>query len=190
MIEGNSGFAYKRAIKYAGKNSGWSHMDDDDILQASLLGLIHAVDRYDPDRQHGTPPRSYSFTTYAHFWIMKLIDEEISANHWNTLRPPRKLMRDFLYRKFDYDASGEYISRFMSQSSVDDTDHGQYLDKGFGHSEIRDIIERCKLSPVEQRVFSVIYGDNVDQDDLCDLSKKEISEIEEDIIERMRSHFE
>lgn len=91
MIAGNAGFAYKRAIKYATKNSGWHHMEDEDLLMAALEGLIKAVDRYDPEL-------GYAFTTYANWWIVKLIDEEVSANHWNTMRPPRNMMRSFLYR--------------------------------------------------------------------------------------------
>lgn len=183
MVEGNAGFAYKRAIKYAGKNSGWTHIDDDDILQSAMMGLIDAVDKYDPDK-------GFAFTTYAHFWIIKRIDEEISANHWNTMRPPRNMMRNFLYRKFDYDQSGEYMSKFMSNNSIDNVDESQYDEQGYNQSEILEAVARCALKPLETRVFAALYGENQDQDDLSDLTRKEICDIEDAMLEKIRSHFE
>lgn len=183
MIEGNAGFAYKRAIKYAGKNSGWTHMDDDDILQSAMLGLIDAVDKYDPDK-------GYAFTTYAHWWILKRIDEEITANHWNTMRPPRSLMRSFLYRKFDYEESGEYMNKFMSRDDITEIDHNRYIDQGYEQSEIDDLIITCNLSENEARVYHVIYGENPYEDDLSDLNKKTIIELEENMLDKVRSSFE
>lgn len=185
MIEGNAGFAYKRAIKYAGKNRGWSHIDDDDILQSAMLGLIDAVDRYDPEK-------GFAFTTYAHFWIVKRIDEEISANHWNTMRPPRNMMRSFLYRKFDYEASAEYISRFMSKddTSSGSMNQGGNRDDRFSQLEIDDAVGRCNLSPIETRVYSALYGSNEEYDDLSDMNKKEIADIEDAMLTKIRCQFE
>lgn len=183
MIEGNAGFAYKRAIKYASKSKGWSHIDGDDILQAAMMGLIDAVDRYEPDK-------GFAFTTYANFWLIKRIDEEISANHWTTVRPPRNQMRDFLYRKFDYDRSGEYMSKFMPRESASEIDYSQYEDQGYAQSEIDDAIARCNLSQDERRIYDAVYGDNPNGDDLTDLTKKEIALIEEGMLNKIREQFD
>lgn len=183
MIEGNAGFAYKRAIKYAGKNSGWSHIDDDDILQSAMHGLIDAVDKYDPTK-------GFSFTTYAHFWIVKRIDEQISSNHWNTMRPPRNMMRSFLYRKFDYDEAGEYMGKFMSQSNVTDVSTDDFIDHGYGFAELKEAIDRCGLTDMEKRIFEVLYGENRFNDDLIDLEKKFVVMVEETMLEKIRNGLE
>lgn len=183
MVEGNAGFAYKRAIKYAGKNSGWSHMDDDDILQSAMLGLIDAVDRYDPTK-------GFSFTTYAHFWIVKRIDEEVSANHWNTMRPPRNMMRSFLYRKFDYDEAGEYMGKFMSQNAVSEVSQEQFLDDGYKFAELKEAISHCGLTDMEWRIFEALYGENKFEDDLIDLEKKFVVTTEETMLEKIRQGLE
>lgn len=188
MIEGNAGFAYKRAIKYASMNSGWSHIDSDDILQAAMMGLVEAVDRFDPDK-------GYAFTTYAHWWIVKRISEEISMTHWNTMRPPRNMMRDFLYKKMDSGEAGEYITKFMSgggdaergtqaqfNSHVDDDAHVR--------AEIAIAVENSNLSKIEIRVFNTLYGENADGDRLTDLTKSEINEIEDSFLKKLRGQFD
>lgn len=188
MIEGNAGFAYKRAIKYASMNSGWSHIDSDDILQSAMMGLVEAVDRFDPDK-------GYAFTTYAHWWIVKRISEEISMTHWNTMRPPRNMMRDFLYKKMTGGEAGEYITKFMSGGI--DAEHGSHAqfnshvdDDAHALAEIAIAVDRSGLTKIEIRVFNSLYGENIEQDKLDDLTKTEINDIEESLLEKLRGQFD
>lgn len=61
MITGNTGLVLFVAYKYKHSNLG-----PEDLLQEGIVGLIKAVDRFDPGR--GT-----SFSTYAVFWIRQAI---------------------------------------------------------------------------------------------------------------------
>ena len=49
-----------------------SGMDMDDLVQEGILGLEHAVDKYDGDR-------GYKFSTYATWWIRQAIGRAIDA---------------------------------------------------------------------------------------------------------------
>lgn len=180
MIEGNAGFAYKRAIRYATMNSGWSHIEDDDILQAALLGLVEAVDRYDPDT-------GYSFTTYAHFWILKRITEEISTRIWTSMRPPRKDMRAFLYRKMDSSSTGDFIHKYMNGAG--DTLSDSREQNPYNWVEVINAVERARLTPDEQRVFESLYGENEGEDNLTDLSREELGDIEFNMLQKIKKQL-
>jgi len=178
MVQGNAGFAYKRAIKYASINRGIPNIDEDDILQASLLGLVEAVDRYDPTT-------GFSFTTYAHWWILKRITDEVGIRHWTTMRPPRKEMRDFLYKKMNSEEIGEYISKYMSgEPSVLIPKHVQ--DDGYDWATVMISVNASGLSCDEQRVFDSLYGDNSLGDNLSDLSKAQIANLEAGMLQKIR----
>lgn len=181
MIEGNAGFAYGRAIKYSKMNQGWGHIDSDDLLQAALMGLVEAVDRYDPDT-------GYSFTTYAHFWIVKRIAEEIGHRHWNTLRPPRNAMRSFLYKKLDYDGSTAYVDKFMYRGGTEVI--SETTEEGYISTEIRYAVSKAKLTKSESRIFNALYGENEKKDKLSDLTKKQIADIENSMLDKLREQFE
>lgn len=189
MIEGNTGFAYKKAIRFAHKNSGWSHVEDDDLLQASLMGLIEAVDRYDPTKMHSEPPRPYAFTTYAGWWILKRLNEEISNTHWNTMRPPREIMRAFLYDKMEPGQTGKYIKRYISEVSTELLLTNQNDTDQFSWSDIMMIVNKSELTKAERRVFDSLYGENPNQDDLSDLSKGQIVDVELSIMTKVRDCY-
>lgn len=187
MIEGNSGFAYKRAIQYAKANSGWGHIDGDDILQAAFEGLVIAVDRYDPEK--AKDGKLLAFTTFAHFWILKYVNEEVWQRHWNTMRPPRAAMRSFLYKKMDYDRSGEYVEQFMFRGGDRLLEPGNAED-GYIQTDILNAVEQSGLSTKERRIFDSLYGENEEQDDLGDLTTVEIDRIEESMLVKLREQFE
>lgn len=189
MIEGNTGFAYKRAFKYAQANHGWGHIDSEDILQSALMGLIEAVDRYDPDKLNEKTGRPYAFTTFAHWWILKRINEEVWTRHWNTMRPPRHDMRAFLYRRMDYDATSEYVEQYMYRGG-DKPLESKDFDEGFIQAEILSAVEQAGLTDLEMRVFNSLYGANPEEDKLDDLPRKIVAELEESFLVKLREQFE
>jgi RNA polymerase primary sigma factor len=49
------------------------HLEFDDLIQAGIDGIIHAIDRFNPHRK-------FSFTTYAYCWVRKFVSECITSN--------------------------------------------------------------------------------------------------------------
>lgn len=147
LIAGNAGFAYKVAKKYALLNRRWRHVDEEDILQASLIGLIEAVDRFDPDRGN-------RFTTYANFWIFKRVLEDIYSQLWVTVKPPLKDTHSF-FRKMgetSQEESDAYVDRFILRGDSH-PDESQGIDDGYGLFEFESIAEMANLSVIEMAIF-------------------------------------
>ena len=67
-----------------------SHVDEQDLVSYGLLGLIGAIERYDPDRE-------IKFETYAIFRIKGAIIDELRSLDWvraRCARAPRDRARD------------------------------------------------------------------------------------------------
>lgn len=62
IIESNSGLVKKIALRYAIDKDN----DLDDCIQEGYMGLMIALDKYDPDI-------GYEFSTYASWWIRQKI---------------------------------------------------------------------------------------------------------------------
>ena len=75
LIESNLGFVVKVANEYRGLG-----LPFEDLLNEGNIGLIEAARRFDPDRK-------LRFTTYAAWWIRKLILSAI-ATHASIVRVP------------------------------------------------------------------------------------------------------
>lgn len=190
MIRGNAGFAYSKALKYVYKSAGLLKLDEQDIIQAALLGLCEAVDRYDLNKKNKKTGRPYAFTTYAAWWILKMVNEEISRTHWTTCRPPRAELRLFLYGGFTTEQMTDYISMYVRQHGMDGERVIQHReDAEYGWSEISQIVDQAELSSEEQRVFDSLYGENPEEDDLSDLSKSDLIELEFSILHKIKEQL-
>lgn len=78
LVERNMAFAKRLALRYRGASESF-----DDLLQVANLGLINAVDRFDPDR--GIP-----FTAFASPTILGELKRHFRDRVW-TVRVPRGL---------------------------------------------------------------------------------------------------
>ena len=88
MVEQHLSLADRLARRYA-----YTSEPTDDLTQVARLGLMHAVDRWDPDR--GT-----AFSTFAIPTILGELRRYFRDNTW-TVKPPRDLQELFLIVKSD-----------------------------------------------------------------------------------------
>jgi RNA polymerase sigma factor (sigma-70 family) len=79
MIESNVGLVHALAKAYRGRG-----VADDDLVQEGTVGLIQAVDRFDPDR-------GVKFSTYAAWWIRRALIDALGQAR--VIRMPAKAER-------------------------------------------------------------------------------------------------
>lgn len=81
LVERHQGFAYYLAKGYAGRG-----LELEDLRQVAVVGLVKAVERFDPD--HGA-----SFATFARPFVVGELRHHFRDSSWE-LRVPRSLKED------------------------------------------------------------------------------------------------
>ncbi len=151
MIEGNLRLVIKIARSYLHRGVSFS-----DLIEEGNLGLIHAVEKYDPER-------GFRFSTYATWWIRQAIDRAV-MNQARMVRLPIHILKDI----------GNCFKAV------------KYLTYDLGHyPSIEEIAAEMEISPLEvEHYFTMFEGQtSVDSEQDYDAEHSYIESIPDEISE-------
>ena len=142
LIQQNKGIIYKIAYKYQCGCS--SVVDFDDLIQEGYLGLMRAVDKYDPNNENKA-----SFITYSVYWIKAFI--------YRFIQRRGKSYQDISL----YTETGDNIE--LCDSIADEEDCMCKVEESIYHKELKEEVHQAmyeNLTLKQRNVIELRYGFN------------------------------
>ena len=159
IVEHNTRMVAKIAHKYK-----WI-MEFDDLFQEGMLGLLRAVEGYDPDR-------GYRFSTYADWWIEQKIRRYIADKG--------KMIRIPIYKSGEIAKFKRIIGEINRAGRlVNLKDVAEQMNVSIEH--LRGIIDAYKVEKIISLNMSI--GDKKDEDEFGDTIADSTVPVQEDIVE-------
>ena len=164
MIESNMPLV----IAIASRNFHKSiHLGHDDLIQQGTLGLITAVDRYDPYKLNPKNNKPYKFSTYAVWWIEHHIQHGL------------QFLEDEIHVPFDRLKESGFdnpISHSLDDPQVDEKtrteilETEQYVIEDISidpTNQIKEILEQVDLTGLEREILKLSGGftDGIERSD-------------------------
>lgn len=192
-------------------------IDYDDIYQVACMGILYAVERFDPDR-------GVKFATYATPTVMGEI-RHYFRDKGNIIRVPKKLYEIFYraecIRRSQNEPDKSEISRILNISddllekayivenyafiesleneafadgSLSVANTIGYDDESFLMIENSDFIEHCleKLSENEREFINLRFYDEMKQSDIAkkmNISQMSVSRLERSVLEKLKEMY-
>lgn len=106
----------------------------EDKIQFGNLGLLHAIDKYDPDKINPVNGQPYAFSTYATWWIRQSIDREC-LNTGREIRVPIHILKTYpAFKRVE-----QHLHR-MGIHNPTDKDFEPYFSEDFGSKQYSSYI--------------------------------------------------
>lgn len=163
LVASNQGIIHKIANKYYGINK---KLEFEDLTQAGNVGLMKAVNRYDPNLENAA-----KFITYAVFWIDRYINIEVNGRSSRDVENAKLNNSCTSLNQFIGDDNDTELIEMIESDSDDIT----LIEDRMYYDEMRSNLEAAMMksnSLEEREVLKFKYGWNGNP-----MTLKEISDI-------------
>lgn len=161
LVKSNIGLVVNISKKYVNFNLEYA-----DVFQIGCLGLIHAIDKFDPSKD-------YSFSTYATYWIKSYIQREIMNKSENIRIPIHVKEKQILLLK--------KIDKLKEKLEREPTEEEILEETNLSKKELTKLLK-------EYKTLSYDFKFNVQNDkhDQVEFELKDEFSLEDEIIEQIK----